>query len=568
LSYKLIGMEESGVLHFYTTGEAYMDLIKDFYKSGLFYQVEQLLGDGNFQEHQKYLAFRLMFTLAGDTRKGDLMASFLTEEPEDFNEILYYSILTSLHSINYEYDVRDIEHFIGKGHKNIDVLMRYFTLDEIFSRCKYYILREYGYRKSTLYDVINANDNTISGMLLQDGSFIQCGYQDHVSLFPVLAKLGLVDGDDRFNCDAIAISSSMLSGGIGYSLETMNFRHEGEYKISEEQLEQLWDVREHHLRHYSGMGRNPINDAIRGCYVHGVGKGGKYGNLKFMQKFYPHIKICEFSEEYEKSYGVNFVRTSPERSMPGLLNSIIVKNKKEADAAVEKIKEDYEKIKTLKQYNELSWFYQKWEPGQNGVLNCTENPRGSYPDKLSPEQVAIYKYNIEIACSEIQGDIVGGKKSSYELSPDEKSYLRGVAREIASDMGRDIQMEFVRVAENDIRIVQLRTLGNSPSKSFDYNEEDLKDAIVRGKSFSHYDYSSSSVEVKDILVVEEDAKSEDLIGKKALIVENDVSFSHILALSKALNINSMYATGKVDFGDAKEVIFKTDRKTSYIKKIS
>ena len=561
-------MEESGVLHFYTTGKAYMDLIKDFYRSGLFYQVEQLLGDGNFGEEQKQLAFRFMFDLVGDTRKGDLMASFLDEEPEDFNETLYYAILTSIHEISYEYDVRDIEHFIGKGHRNIDVLLRYFTLEEIFDRCKDYILREYGYRKSTLYDVINSNEDTISGMMLRDGAFVQCGYQDHVSLFPVLASLGLVEGEDRFNCDAIAISSNMISGGIGYTLDMMSFRHEREYTISEAQLEQMWDVREHQLRHYSGTGKNPINDAIRECYSYGIGMGGKYGNLRFLQKFYPHIKICEFSDKYEKSYGANFVRTSPLRSMPGLLNSILVKNKKEADAAVKKIKADYEKIDVLKEYNDIFWFYQKWEPGQNGVLNCTEKQRGTYPTTTSPEHVVRHKYDIEIACSETQGEIVGGKKSSYELSPDEQSYLRGIAREIAEDMRRDIQIEFVRVAENDIRVVQLRTLKNSPSRNFDYEAEHLKDAIITGKSFSYYDYSSSSVNVEDILVVEEDAKPEDLIGKKALIVENDVSFSHILALSKALNINSMYATGKVDFGDAKEVIFKTDKKTAYIKKIS
>jgi hypothetical protein len=45
-----------------------------------------------------------------------------------------------------------------------------------------------------------------------------------------------------------------------------------------------------------------------------------------------------------------------------------------------------------------------------------------------------------------------------------------------------------------------------------------------------------------------DCSSEMLISKKALIVENHTNFSHILALSKALNIPSIYRTGKIILG--------------------
>jgi hypothetical protein len=48
--------------------------------------------------------------------------------------------------------------------------------------------------------------------------------------------------------------------------------------------------------------------------------------------------------------------------------------------------------------------------------------------------------------------------------------------------------------------------------------------------------------------VEQDCSSEMLISKKALIVENHTNFSHILALSKALNIPSIYRTGKIILG--------------------
>jgi hypothetical protein len=56
------------------------------------------------------------------------------------------------------------------------------------------------------------------------------------------------------------------------------------------------------------------------------------------------------------------------------------------------------------------------------------------------------------------------------------------------------------------------------------------------------------LELDDILIVEQDCSSEMLISKKALIVENHTNFSHILALSKALNIPSIYGTGKIILG--------------------
>jgi hypothetical protein len=31
-----------------------------------------------------------------------------------------------------------------------------------------------------------ASDNSISGMLLATGEFVQCGYQSHMALFPLL----------------------------------------------------------------------------------------------------------------------------------------------------------------------------------------------------------------------------------------------------------------------------------------------------------------------------------------------------------------------------------------------
>jgi hypothetical protein len=71
-------------------------------------------------------------------------------------------------------------------------------------------------------------------------------------------------------------------------------------------------------------------------------------------------------------------------------------------------------------------------------------------------------------------------------------------------------------------------------------KEILEDALVIGTTFCSPTYGANiQLELDDILIVEQDCSSEMLISKKALIVENHTNFSHILALSKALNIPSI-----------------------------
>ena len=153
------------------------------------------------------------------------------------------------------------------------------------------------------------------------------------------------------------------------------------------------------------------------------------------------------------------MRTSPKYSLPGLLNSIKITNTQERQIALEVINTEFDKFKHLRRDNEIHWFYQYFLEGQNGVVNCTEKHVDEYPreNTLDPETLLRLKYDITIACSETQGNIVKGKKGDYQLSVDEESYLKKVARELANDFKLGVQLEFVRVGENDIRIVQMRT---------------------------------------------------------------------------------------------------------------
>jgi hypothetical protein len=565
---------ESGTLHFWTTGESYMGLMDDFFRSGEFEKYHLLLGDGNLDRPQKKLAFSYRMKLSGDTRTEEgLSCEFLPDEPEDFNETLYYAIRTAIVSANRKEDrwnnkTMEIREIAKSGYRDIVTLLEYFTVEEIYQRCYKYIIEEEGYTLTTLYDAITQNDQTISGLLMRNGEFAQCGYQDHVSLYPVLVQLGLVKGEDRLDCDAVSISSNMLCGAAAFGLESLHFDLNENYHLTDEQMTELWRLREYHLRHYSSSEKRSVSEGMREFFCYKQAMGTKYGNIMFLKKFFPHIKTCEVSKDFRIDWKSNFVRTSPVYSIPGLLNSIKANDEKEAHNAVIKIQQDFEKYKEVRGKNRINWFYQEYLEGKNGVLNCIKTREVS--KGYAREYANLMEYDIKIACSSVQGDIVGGKKSNFEISLDDQSALRKIARELATTFEEDIQLEFVRVAEGDIRIVQFRTLKGSPQVNFEPQKEELEKAIVIGKTFSKPYYSNNGEEVNtdDILVVEEDCDSEALLGKKALLVENDTNFSHILALSKALNIPSIYGTGKVDLPKDKKVWFSTEYGTGYVKIIA
>lgn len=563
-------------LSFWTDGPSFTNLLMDLYRSGEFKKFESILIDASLPEHQIKEAFLLKMELTGSTRDADgMQCSFRDNSPEDFDELLYYSVTTAIRSKprdefernnNYQIGFLDIIDKSLKKDENIKTILKYFDVDELKKRCWRLIVQE-NFEITTLYDAITKNENSISGLLLRTGHFIQCGFQQHSELYPVLRSLNLVEGMDRLNSDALSISSNMLSGTLAFGLQEGSYDYPDRYEPTNRQVEELWKLKDHKLSHYSRTGKTTsVNEQLLEYTAHKVGLGGKFGNLEFLKRFYPEVPIANYARVPDSNWETTIVRTSPKKSLPGLLNSIKASGEKEISDAVEKIKEDFEKHKELVRFNSIHWFFQEFMEGQNGVVNCIEKPRGQYPRNLSPEYTATLKYDIDIACSTEQGNIVEGHISNVEVGFENAAYLRRLSRRLADDFDADIQLEFVILPNEEIRIVQMRMLQNKPNKNAEVPESYLEESLLTGKSFSSPEYSTNiEVELSDILIVEQDCSSEMLLGKKALIVENDTNFSHILALSKALGIPSMYATGKVVLGGKTKFRFNTEYSTSYIK---
>lgn len=162
--------------------------------------------------------------------------------------------------------------------------------------------------------------------------------------------------------------------------------------------------------------------------------------------------------------------------------------------------------------------------------------------------------------------IVKGKKGDVELSDSHYQYLYEISKELSDSLKKPIQLEFViDNFINRLYIVQLRILENH------YEETVIKNKPTEGIIYEGLTFSKGVEELDSdkILVVEEDCDSHFLLdgNYSALIVENEIPHSHILALSKALKIPSMYGTGKVDLSKYKKVKFVAYNKKSWIELI-
>jgi phosphoenolpyruvate synthase/pyruvate phosphate dikinase len=179
-----------------------------------------------------------------------------------------------------------------------------------------------------------------------------------------------------------------------------------------------------------------------------------------------------------------------------------------------------------------------------------------------------HAYLFDYAVSTKQGDIVNGKQSDASLTAAKLHELEKIGKQLSKDFRCKIQLEFVIATDGTLYIVQFRTF-DKIILQHERSKEELDESIIIGKTFTSAPDSSWSrltVDVDDILVVDEDALSEQLLGKKALIVKNDTSFSHILALSTALDIPSIYATGDFDLSAyaGKQLVIDTSRPVGII----
>jgi len=517
-------------LHFYATGESFTNLIYMFLDEGSFDKVYEILEDGGLPEDIIRKFFLKEMKFEGDTRDtGDLQ---LVPNDEFYpQDDLYYAVKTAIGS---DWDISDLKSCLKyEQNKNIQTLLTKVYTVEWFNKTFWVkMLEEEGY-KVVPGHYIGRIDN---GVILQNGMIVLCGFQEHKYLYPILSRLDLAtDADWTRDEITIHITSGQLSGSLVNNLKYYKYRGESP-DLTTQQIETLFSQRDSLQLYGYDDGAIAINihDRVKGIENH----GGKYGGLEFLRLFYPKIKLPMFSKNIFDTHNKKiFLRTSPDRSMPGLLHSKLIEGEtlqdREHDAFHAKVKMENEfkryhseMYKITKQENTLHTFFQEFIEGSNGVCNYTS--KGDFSWSLSKEQ----------------GVIVGGGKGDDVLSNKQYDTLRKIASDLYQNLGEPIQLEFVIGPDDEVYIVQLRIFTNNYERTVIGQRP--SGVIASGFTFSR---GVDEFDIGDVLVVDSEGDSESLLGKKALIVRDNVEFAHVLALSKVLRIPSIYGVGDVDLPD-------------------
>ena len=538
---------ETRTLSFYTEGEGFTNLLRSFIEEGKNFTVYQILRDGGFNESQANQFIRGELKFTGTTQYGeDLGAEADTIDSEAMLKQSLRSILSKLSET--EYDellpidfVEDFPKLLKKyiNDSDIRILKNAFGETALFNCYRTDEINEYsielinseGYGVTKAENVGKWEDEIIDGVILPCGSVITCDYQEHSSLYPLLKKLGLVKVSCWTDCDeTIHISSRQISGTIAHAVGKRWRNH----APTEAQLQTLFKLK-NTLSEY-GHDYPILTKLLHDCAD--VEKhGGKWNNLTFLKKYYKDIKLPQFSKE--PMPGVkNCIRTSPKHSLPGLLESVfnITEN------SISEIEATFEKYKDVRKENELHYFYQEYIEGANGVFHCDRQG---------------FRYDI----SENRGDIVQGKKGKAFISDTAIRNLEKFGLQLYKDFDCPIQVEFV-IQNDTAYIVQLRLLENNAEITVILTKPE--ETLVTGKTFSK---GTPEVNVDKILILDSDGDSELLLGKEALIIKEDVEFSHILALSKTLRIPSIYATGDIELPTSGKVKFTAYNKEGWITKL-
>lgn len=515
------------VLHFYATGESFTNLIYMFLDEGSFDKVYEILKDGGLEDDIIRKFFLKEMKFEGDTRvTGDL--SLVPNDEAYPLKNLYHAVKTALGS---GWEIFDLKDCLSYGeNKDIQTLFtKIYTVDWFYKTFWTDILEGEEYKVVPGHYEGRINN----GVILRDGNIVLCGYQQHMNLYPVLYSIGLASDscwtDDHWT---LHVTSGQLNGNLINDLKYWK----GDTNLTPQQIDTIF-LQRNTLSIY-GFDEKTIAMNLYNRTKSIENHGGKYGGLEFLRTFYPKIKTPMFSKKiFETSNKKIFLRTSPHRSMPGLLHSQLLSGEtlkdREHDAFHAKVKMgiDFQRFhsemyKLTKHENELHTFFQEFIEGPNGVCNYTG--KGDFSWSLSKEQ----------------GAIVGGKKSDEDLSEKQYESLRSIASGLYRDLGEPIQLEFVIGPDEEVYIVQLRILTNNFERTVIGQRP--PEVIASGFTFSR---GVDEFDIGDVLVVDSEGDSESLLGKKALIVRDNVEFAHVLALSKVLKIPSIYGVGDIDLPD-------------------
>ena len=507
---------------FFTTGDAFTRLLRDFVSSGEFEKVIEILRDGGIPDNLILDFIDGKYRFKGDTRKNPDL-SFVEDDNEDIN-----LLLTGWRTLCNRAG-RDIDDFTevspDSKWQDFNSLFQVISEEEFCKRYQYKIIESLGYtiyKEPCLHKVED-------GVITEHDYFIETGYQGHAFLYPHLLRLGLATSShwtDDTKC--FHISSRAYSGKVGWSISSNLYREE--VTITDTMLDAVFAWR-HHFNGFYSEGRGGLVKALIKRECKKFNNGSKYGHLMFLKRYYDFNTPRISKDPLEGKF---CVRSSPKKSIPGVLNSYFDVTKDTYEQTLKKTELDWkwaqDNVPKLTEYNVMNTFCQEYVEGYNGV--CHYKGPGTFT------------YDVGLQGQVVKGVNTASSSTSESLVDFEAIHhiLRPIARALYEDIKEQIQLEFV-VKDGKVTIVQLRTI-DTPRFKNSTVRQDLK-IIATGTSFTS---GCLELEKKDCIIIDNEVESRDVVGKgvRAILVRDNVEFSHVLALSQSLNIPSIYGIGGVE----------------------
>jgi hypothetical protein len=87
-------------------------------------------------------------------------------------------------------------------------------------------------------------------MLLATGEFVQCGYQSHMALFPLLKTARVASGENSSSMLYLYLLTYLLA-----LLPPVTKFFRRKYLLTNSQVAELWKIREHKFKHYSNTNK-------------------------------------------------------------------------------------------------------------------------------------------------------------------------------------------------------------------------------------------------------------------------------------------------------------------------
>lgn len=493
---------ENHKLYFSITGEGYENIIKQLFNNGAYASIYKMLDDDlseafiankiTIQEFAYDLLFNNAYTFKG------LNTLEIRKQPHSHNKealIICYEI---------------IKHYIDA----------YFSLDASINFDDFRKLIGKEKADEIIFDtIIKISTNESSdGYVLKNGKLLYLGLRGHHGFDKFLEHIEL----KYYIKDAIKFSSG------SFVIHSLN------EDLNESQYNAVMYLYRKRLASYVYAEGNAMQWLVsQSIKLNNHGK--KYGILKFFKDVdwfnIPEFKPCHNIDREYRVFEDNLkpflndsieqiiVRTSPEISFPGMLSSIVTRNKYYFVYGEKDRIEFQHHIKKLK--GNIYTFVQEYIDGKRCVINCINHS---------------VNYSIEIP--EPYKEVIESMILKLNVCTNNGNY----------------QVELI--LEDKVYFVQFRFLTNLPKNNSYSVQTDIK-----GFSFSS---GKGTFDISEILIVKDDNTLADLRNYKALIIQESPVFAHLLALSTTLKIPSCYGVNIDLLKDKQQIYIDTSCENSII----